>query len=294
MTRAPSADELMAEAEEARGLMDFGPGDFREGLRALLDSVERDVDLHPDATARVIADFRRRLVNRREVEAWYGDHPEIDGLPVHGPVDINGLPRTGTTALAGMLSLDPQFRSLRHWEQWQPCPPPVLGGETDDPRPHTFHLEAVVAAYPDVQFVVTHRDPAKAVPSYASLVSNLFPPTSGERDHHRLGREVSDHLRIGVERAMDARARLGEDRFVDIHHGELVADPFGTVRRLYSHLGLDLTWPVETAVSEWQQSHHPGARGTHTYTAEQFGLSPDRIRSDYHRYIQHFGIEIET
>ena len=34
-----------------------------------------------------------------------------------GPVDINGLPRTGTTALANMLSLDPQFRSLRGWEQ---------------------------------------------------------------------------------------------------------------------------------------------------------------------------------
>ena len=38
---------------------------------------------------------------------------------MHGPVDINGLPRTGTTALANMLSLDPQFRALRGWEQAQ-------------------------------------------------------------------------------------------------------------------------------------------------------------------------------
>ena len=45
-----------------------------------------------------------------------------------GPVDINGLPRTGTTALANMLSLDPQFRSLRRWEQAQPCPPPTIDG----------------------------------------------------------------------------------------------------------------------------------------------------------------------
>ena len=52
-------------------------------------------------------------MNRLEVEAWYATHPEIDDLPVLGPVDINGLPRTGTTALANMLSLDPQFRSLR-------------------------------------------------------------------------------------------------------------------------------------------------------------------------------------
>ena len=92
------------------GLDDFGPGDFRDGLTVLLDSYERDIDLALEWHARWLDDLRRRLVNRLEVEAWYADHPEIDDLPVLGPVDINGLPRTGTTALANMLSLDPQFR----------------------------------------------------------------------------------------------------------------------------------------------------------------------------------------
>ena len=100
----------------------------------LLDSLDRDGDLSPEGAARVTGDLRRRLVNRLEVEAWYRDHPEIDGLEVRGPVDINGLPRSGTTALANMLSLDPQFRSLRGWEQAQPCPPPVLADEVTDPR----------------------------------------------------------------------------------------------------------------------------------------------------------------
>ena len=53
---------------------------------------------------------------------------------MRGPVDINGLPRTGTTALANMMSLDPQFRCLRGWEQSKPCPPPTLEGEATDPR----------------------------------------------------------------------------------------------------------------------------------------------------------------
>ena len=55
------------------------------------------------------------------------------GPAVRGPVDINGLPRTGTTALANMLSLDPQFRCLRGWEQTKPCPPPVLADEAERP-----------------------------------------------------------------------------------------------------------------------------------------------------------------
>src|SRR5699024_9296867 len=119
---------------EQAGSSDFGPGDFREGLEVLLDSLERESDLSPDADAGVIGDFRRRLVNRLEVEAWYAEHPEVDDVAIRGPLDINGLPRTATTALADMMSLDPQFRCLRGWEQSKPCPPPTLNDEADDPR----------------------------------------------------------------------------------------------------------------------------------------------------------------
>jgi hypothetical protein len=132
--RYPEVETLLADASATAELDDFGPGDFRDGLGVLLESYERDAGLSPATDADVVADLRRRLVNRLEVEAWYTDHPEIEQLPVLGPVDINGLPRTGTTALANMLSLDPQFRSLRQWEQVRPCPPPTIAGEATDPR----------------------------------------------------------------------------------------------------------------------------------------------------------------
>src|SRR5262245_44067195 len=273
--RYPTSDQLLQDAAAEAKLSDFGPGDFREGLDVLVDSLEHDGDLDPGTDAAVVGDLRRRLVNRLEVEAWYVEHPEVDDVAIAGPVDINGLPRTGTTALADMLSLDPQFRCLRGWEQTRPVPPPVAGQETDDPRRqafvraqerrsaedaakhivevdatmedteilgmafhgqqmtlpvagyrawwrhadltetyeyhrrvvkllgsrrpperwlfkaphHKFHLEALARAYPDVRFVMTHRDPAKVVPSYTSLVSTVFPPAAGSRDLHALGAE---------------------------------------------------------------------------------------------------------
>ena len=95
MARYPGGDILLSEAVEATGLSDFGPGDFREGLDVLLDSLERDGDLSPSTDDEVIGAFRRRLINRLQVEAWYRDHPEVEQLGVRGPVDINGLPRTG-------------------------------------------------------------------------------------------------------------------------------------------------------------------------------------------------------
>lgn len=378
-TRYPAAEHLLAEAQECTGLGDFGPGDFREGLGVLLASLDKDGDLAASTDEAVLGDLRRRLANRLEVEAWYGEHPEVDGVPVLGPVDITGLPRTGTTALADMLSLDPQFRCLRGWEQTKPCPPPVLADEDSDPRRlqflraqqqrssehqamhtvevdatmedtdllgmafhgqqmmlpvpsyrdwwrdadltetyryhrrvvkllgsrrppelwlfkaphHKFHLEALAAAYPDIRFVMTHRDPGKVVPSYTSLVSSIMPSPARDRDLPTLGREISDHLRVGMERAISARDRLGEGRFLDVHHQQLVEDTKTTLRGVYDWLGLELTGPTERAMLAWQDANRMGSRGTHRYTAEQFGLSADRIRSDYDFYVRRFGVAVE-
>src|SRR5262249_58160913 len=90
--RYPTGDELMATAMQKSGLADFGPGDFRDGLDNLLASLERDGDLDPAADSRVIDDFLRRLGNRREVEAWYRSHPEIEQHPISQPVRIYPLP----------------------------------------------------------------------------------------------------------------------------------------------------------------------------------------------------------
>ena len=379
MARYPSPERLLAEAVDEAGCSDFGPGDFREGLAVLLESLERDGDLDPAVDDVVVADLRRRLVNRLQVEAWYVEHPEVADVTVGGPIDINGLPRTGTTALADMLSLDPQLRCLRGWEQAQPVPPPVLATEMDDPRRvafiaqnaarpaeykamhifepdatmedtevlgmafhgqqmtlpvagyrawwrtadlgetyryhrrvvqllgsrrppelwlfkaphHKFHLEALAAAYPDIRFVMTHRDPGKVVPSYASIVSSILPRADGQRDLESLGREICTHLREGMENAIAARGRLGEDRFLDVHHRDLVGDPQGTIRRVYAWLGLELTPAVEEAIRGWQDANRVGAHGTHSYTAEQYGLTAARIRSDYDFYIRHFDVAIE-
>jgi hypothetical protein len=377
--RYPTVEQLLDEAVATTGLDDFGPGDFRLGLEVLLDSLDADADLDPSTDEAVVGLLRRRLTNRLRLEQWCVEHPGVDATAVTGPIDVIGLPRTGTTALGNMLSLDARLRPLRMWEQTEPVPPPVLAEEHADHRRieqlaadarvpaeihamhlyeidaaaedsevlgmafhgqqmtlpvwgyhawwrsadqtetfryhrrvvgvlgsqrppsrwlfksphHKFHPEAIVAAYPDVRFVMCHRDPARVVPSYSSLVSSIFPTPRTERDLHRVGAEISEHLRVGLEMLIAARARLGEDRFLDIHHAETIADPVGVVRRIGEFAGLEPSDELAAAVERWRITNRSGARGTHAYTPEQFGLTAAGLRDDYGFYISHFDVDIE-
>src|SRR5262245_44621305 len=123
----PSAEALLEEARKETVLSDFGPGIFRKGLEVLLESLKRDAHLTPAGEERTLVIIRRRLKNRLLIEDWLKKHPEILTAPIEGPVSVMGLPRTGTTALGNMLSLDDEVRNLRGWEQASPIPPPILG-----------------------------------------------------------------------------------------------------------------------------------------------------------------------
>jgi hypothetical protein len=384
MTRRlyPTAEELMTRAQESTGLADFGKPTFISGLRRVLESLEEDANLTAEGRGAVVPILVRRLINRLHVEDWFKAHPETEHLPIAGPISITGLPRTGTTALANVMSLDPEFRCLRMWESLTPCPPPIPDLETQDPRRleyarsleelmrahpeqkamhlydidateedvellafdfkrqeltwpvygyhewwrdadmcpayshhrriasllqsrrppnlwlfkaphHMFHLEAFIHAYPGARFVFTHRDPANVVPSYASLVTSLYPPGSNiGLDSHKVGRSIHEHILTGMKRAMAARETLGDHRFFDVYHADMVLNPLGTLRTLYDSLGLELRPEIQAKMIDWVKVNHSGAHGVHSYQAEQFGLSTAQIRSDYDFYIRHFDVPI--
>jgi hypothetical protein len=130
----PTADALMAEACARTGLSDFGTPTFHEGLEQLLASLAVDAPYEAEDRAKAIELITRRLVNRLKIEAWFKENPAAENAPIDNPISIVGLPRTGTTALGNMMSLDPRFRPLRPWEQSDPCPPPHIENEANDPR----------------------------------------------------------------------------------------------------------------------------------------------------------------
>ncbi|WP_404480291.1 sulfotransferase family protein [Novosphingobium sp. BL-52-GroH] len=124
---------LMATAQAATGLTDFGDDGFREGLERLVDALNAEARLNAAGDHalrdRILLHLRQRLM----VEDWYRRHPEIDDEAITAPLFGVSLPRTGSSALSYLLASDPQVRYLRVWESAQPCPPPsTVAGP--DPR----------------------------------------------------------------------------------------------------------------------------------------------------------------
>lgn len=130
---------VLEDARRATGLEDFGPGEFREGLRMLL----RTYDENPFNEKRR-ARQRQRLVQllstRLRVQEAFRKHPEIHERKLRRPMVLTGLPRSGTSALFNLLAKDPAARPLLLWETQ--FPDPLEGLEPGAPDPRRDAVEA--------------------------------------------------------------------------------------------------------------------------------------------------------
>lgn len=127
-------DQLLERASAETGLSEFGSGDWRDGLCRLVEAAERDSGHDSACIGRIESLLVARLRRRLRIEDWYADHAAEAGDAISGPFVIFGLPRTATTALHHMLSLDTRLRYLRNWELEEPVPPPDLTTEPADVR----------------------------------------------------------------------------------------------------------------------------------------------------------------
>ena len=108
----------------------FGPqDDFREGVSALAEDWQGGAPFARTTGLLGLQRFLREAIAAREsVIQYHAEHPEVGEIPVKRPLLLIGLPRTGTTLLHRLLSLDPMSRTLRNWECCKPvrCEPPVF------------------------------------------------------------------------------------------------------------------------------------------------------------------------
>lgn len=125
------ADTLLRAAEARTGLHEYGDAGFAARFAqavAHLNSIGMDA-----AGQRAAAEVCLWLLSSRlELFEDRQRYPIADEV-IERPMFATGEPRSGTTLMHALMSVDPDARALRFWEVMYPSPPPGSSG-ADDPR----------------------------------------------------------------------------------------------------------------------------------------------------------------
>ena len=159
---------------------------------------------------------------------------------------------------------------------------------------HLGSIDELLEVYPDALIVHTHRDPARVMPSLASLHYAFRSMNSDSVDPVRIGRNVIDTWSLQLQRAVEARRRHRDKagQFFDAHFEQTLADPVDLLRRAYAHFGLPFTDAARDRMSAFLAANPRGSRGVHRYVREDFGLDLQEIRERFADYCAEFDVPL--
>ena len=126
------ANTLLDAATRKTSLSDWGDNSLPERFAIAVEQLKQ-INLSEDSQQKAAEVCHWLLTDRLR---FFNDHKTIPALSeevIERPLFATGEPRSGTTLLHVLLSVDPDSRSLRFWEVMYPSPPPGMA-EPDDPR----------------------------------------------------------------------------------------------------------------------------------------------------------------
>jgi hypothetical protein len=166
-------DQLLEQAAAATGLSDFGSG-YEEGLTVLVEAIRTDVAVTAENVQRLSGAILSLLGSRLYSQRGWTQRPDCLRRTIASPVVVTGIPRTGTTALHKLLSMDPQFQGLEQWLIATPMPRPPREAWSSVPefRDAVQRQEAFLAAVPELR--VSHDVRADDVDECLNLLAQSF------------------------------------------------------------------------------------------------------------------------
>ena len=158
---------------------------------------------------------------------------------------------------------------------------------------HLHLIPQLLTTYPDAHIIHTHRNPVDVCVSISSLMAMLRGIGSDAICLDEIGRQQIAWWSRLLQRAVDQRKQLESthgEQFFDLRMNELVADPIGSVERLYDHFGYDMPARVKRNMEQYMKDNARDRHGSHTYHAEDFAIDRDKDRSHFADYCAYFDV----
>jgi hypothetical protein len=126
------AAELLGGAQTETGLHDYGDPTLPERFTVAIEHLN-GLGMDADGIREAAQVCRWLLTSRLEFIQDRNRYPIGDEV-IDAPMFVTGEPRSGTTLMHALMSVDPHARALRFWEVMYPSPPPGLASPDDDRR----------------------------------------------------------------------------------------------------------------------------------------------------------------
>jgi hypothetical protein len=159
---------------------------------------------------------------------------------------------------------------------------------------HLFALEGLLERYPDARIIHTHRDPLRVMASMASHATVLRRAFSDDADPRQIAADWADRWARALEKFLAVRDRAPAAQFLDLSFESIESDPLGTVEHVYDFLGWPLTTDARAAMQRFLAANPKNKHGVHSYTLEQFGLSPATEMLRFRNYCERFRIPVRA
>ncbi|MFZ1863756.1 MAG: sulfotransferase [Polyangiales bacterium] len=159
---------------------------------------------------------------------------------------------------------------------------------------HLPNIDTLLEVYPDARIIHTHRDPARVMPSLASLTHALRSLNTDTLNPARIGRQTIDLWSRNLERAVAARRKHADKpaQFFDAPFEETLKDPVDLLRRAYAHFEMELSEDAESRMRVFLAAKPRGSRGKHRYVRQDFELSLEEIRERFADYCDAFDVPL--
>jgi hypothetical protein len=179
------------------------------------------------------------------------------------------------------------------------CPPPAGGHLVLKCVMTTMKIREFADVFPEASFVITHRDPFRALVSSCATgdaICEAFvetPPGPLHEDGLR-GQEA-----FGLHKmVLDALVEFGKSmpaEVVNVRYADLMKDAVGTTRSIYDRLGMDAGKDLEEHIAGYLREQRSGRRAAPPRQLETFGYQTETVWTDpaVTEYCSFFGIERE-
>ncbi|WP_306366805.1 sulfotransferase [Nocardiopsis sp. CC223A] len=146
---------------------------------------------------------------------------------------------------------------------------------------HLPNLDVLLSVFPDAVVVLTDRDPARAMPSWASLTEAGMRLHCHGVDPHRIGREWLDIWAGAAEHARRVRSGHAPGHFIDLPYDELTSDPLGAAERVWRILGEEFDAASRDRTLAYTQRDRRKNPGGHRYGLDRYGLTAQEVRAAF-------------